>query len=108
MLFWRTTRTTEDESEQQTVDPGILLFCAEQAVAAIVFHLIDEHAATAVTEESQARTVGRLRQSPRTLSIHRDFWSAMTNTQRLQWLLDESRTTAAFCSDGAAILLEVL
>jgi hypothetical protein len=107
MLFWRTTPTTEG-NDQQTVDPGIVLFGAEQAVAAIVYHLIDEGAATAVTEESQARTVGRLRLSPRTLSIHRDFWATMTNAQRLQWLLDESRTTAAFCSDGAAILLEVL
>jgi hypothetical protein len=108
MLFWRTTRVTDDPAEPQALDPGILIFSGEQAVQAIEFHLIDENITSGVSTESHARTLVRLSRSPTSLSIRRDFWAAMTNVQRLQWLLDESHTTVAFCSDGMAILLEVL
>ncbi|MDB5290996.1 MAG: hypothetical protein JWL69_2237 [Phycisphaerales bacterium] len=108
MLFWRTSRAADDAHEPRADHPGILIFGAEQAVQAIEFHLIDENITSGVSPESQARTITRLGRSPNSLSIRRDFWAAMTNTQRLQWLLDESHTTVAFCSDGIAILLEVL
>lgn len=81
----------------------ILNFDDRRIVAGMVFHLIEEHHAERVSEASIRNTRERLRKKDLHLSIAREHWEAMSNRERLEWLLARSRTQAVY-SGGTAIL----
>ena len=71
---------------------AVFQFRPGSVVQGIVYHLLDEKLAAKVSDDSVNRTVQRLSSRNVCPSIERNKWSTMTNRQRLDWLLAESRT----------------
>ena len=81
-------------------------FDPDAVVRAIVFHVLDEKLAPEVTAESVRRTVSRLRRTNLRPAIRRSAWRAMSNPERLEWLLSESLTVPLLRPDDDAVSLE--
>ena len=81
-----------------------LQFEPELAVRAIVYHLVDEGVATEVAGESIRAALTRLRREACRPSVEPWTWSEMTNPQRLEWLLEKTRTVSRLISDEMAVL----
>src|SRR5688572_12472054 len=79
-------------------------FEPELAVRAIVFHLVDEGLAVEVADHSAVAAVTRLRRESCRPSIAHEAWSDMTNPQRLEWLMEQTRTASRLVSHDVAIL----
>ena len=88
------------------VTEAVLSFEPKTAGRAIVFHLLDEGLAREVTAESVKRMVSRLRRRGLRPAIRRGTWEAMTNHERLGWLLSETRTVPLMQSEGDVVTLE--
>ena len=87
-------RQPQGTQQQAAVPAGNAQFSfnPDSAVRAIVFHLLDEKLAKEVGSDSVKRTVERLTARSFASAISRREWVAMTNSQRLEWLLAESQT----------------
>ena len=83
---------------------ALIQFEPELAVKAIVFHLADEGASPAVSEESARATVARLRRGAVRPTIEQWMWSEMSNAQRLEWLMQKTHTSSRLISDEVSVL----
>jgi hypothetical protein len=82
-------------------------FDGSQIMRAVTFHLLDLKRAKRISNQSLKRTLTRLNSELRTLALPKDEWVTMTDSQRLAWLLEESRTAVQVMSDGTAMLSSV-
>ena len=85
---------------------AVINFEPEAVARAIVFHMLDEGLAREVAGESVRRTVVRLRRRGLRPAIRRSAWQVMTNHERLEWLLSETRTVPLMRPDGVVVSLE--
>lgn len=85
---------------------GIVSFEPEAAVRAIVFHMVDEGLAREVKSESIGRIITQLRRRGLRPSTPRSTWEAMSNHDRLEWLLSETRVVPLMNPDDEVITLE--
>jgi hypothetical protein len=83
----------------------MLSFAPGRLVQAIVFHLIDEGRARSVEAEpcNTSDWMAFSRMAP--AIIAKEKWIAMTNEQRLEWLLKRSRIRIRAGCDGSSIVL---
>lgn len=79
-------------------------FEPELAVRAIVFHLVDEGLAATVADESVRTSVLRLRHASCRPTVEQWVWCEMTNSQRLEWLMEKTDTAARLVSDELSVL----
>jgi hypothetical protein len=82
----------------------VFRFGPHEIVRALSFHLLDEELATQIKRKSVRRTVARLNREIGCLAIPKGDWAAMSDPQRLEWLLEESHTAVEITEDGTAIL----
>ena len=88
-------------------ETGTHVFDARRWVAAVKFHLLDERIARGVSDESVERAVRRMERSERRgkfITIPRGMWGAMSNRQRLEWLLASGGTTYHVREDKIAVV----
>jgi hypothetical protein len=91
-----------DQSEMQfaarpaTPKSAVIAFEPEHILRAICFHLLDDHHAATISALSVHHTRDRLRRQRVRLSIARRQWEAMSNRERLEWLLGQSRTVTLY------------
>ncbi len=71
---------------------GVIRFAPENVVRGIVFHMLEEGLARDVEAASLERTLVRMRRRDLRPAIRHTAWLAMSNHDRLEWLLAESRT----------------
>jgi hypothetical protein len=71
---------------------GILRLSAETVVRGIIFHMLEEGLAREVAADSVEKTLRRMRRRDLRPTVRHTAWLAMTNHDRLEWLLAESRT----------------
>ena len=83
---------------------GILRFAPETVVRGIVFHMLEEGLARGVESASVERTVARMRRRGMRPTIRHTAWLAMSNHDRLEWLLAESRTVPLIHPDDLVSL----
>ena len=81
-------------------------FEPDAVARAIVFHMLDEGLAREVTAESVRRTVSRLRRRGLRPAIRRSAWQAMSNHERLEWLLSETLTVPLMRPESDVVSLE--
>ena len=82
------------------------VFSSERIVDAIGFHLVDEGIAARVCPRSAARVLKRMGRAALSAQIPVAAWRAMTNRQRLQWLLVNSCSDYRVgAEDGTAVLM---
>jgi hypothetical protein len=108
------TSMARQQAAQRPVETGraenggkssaLILFEPELAVKAIVFHLADEGVSPAVAEESVRATVNRLRRGGVRPTIEQWMWSEMSNSQRLEWLMQKTHTLSRLISDEVSVL----
>src|SRR5436305_2785339 len=77
---------------EANADGAVLCFDPETVGRAIVFHMLDEGLAREVAPDSVRRMVKRLGRRGLSPSLLRSAWEAMTNHERLEWLLSASLT----------------
>ena len=87
-------------------DDATLCFEPEKVAQAIIFHVLDEGLAREVTRESVRRMVSRLGRRGLRPSIPRGAWEAMTNHERLEWLLSASLTVPLMNPEEDVVCLE--
>ena len=104
MLQQQTFDASSPKVNIARVVDATLRFDAARLVDAIVFHMVDEEIATAVVPDTVKRTLDRLRAKSFETSIARHQWAKMTNSHRLQWLLDESETAFLVGDDETVAL----
>src|SRR4051794_38315257 len=100
------TATRESMSSSTTsgsTGGGVLCFDCKTLIAGIMFHLVDEGIALSIDTASGQRTMERLREAQVQPCVARSVWASMSNEDRLQWLLMESKTCAVL-SGGVATL----
>ena len=81
-----------------------LCFEPERVLCGIVFHVIDEGLARDVSVESLKLALDRLRRRRIRPAIRRSAWVAMSNHDRLEWLLAASRTIPLVREDDVVVL----
>ena len=86
---------------------AVFRFDSDQIIRAVTFHLLDLKRAKRIGKQSLKRTLTRLTTELRTLAVPKDEWAGMTDSQRLTWLLEESRTSVQIMSDGTAMLCSI-
>ena len=82
---------------------GIIIFEADRILQAICFHVVDEGKAAMVEPVSIRLTRVRLLRQKTRVVVTRFQWAAMSNPERLDWLLDRSKTTIV--PAGQAVVL---
>ena len=94
MLQQKSSESTGAASNPVTINAAeaLLSFSAASAVCGIVYHLKEEKLAREVAADSVQRTLDRLSAKPFAPTVARSRWTAMTNPQRLDWLLNETQT----------------
>ena len=102
-------RPTESPRSGNSGEPArnpaaLIRFDPDLAVRAIAFHLADEGISPRVDEPSARATAVRLRRSGLAISVEQWLWSEMTNPQRLEWLLQQTRTASRLISDELSVL----
>lgn len=83
---------------------AVLQFEPDRIVRAIVYHMLDEGLAREIAPDSARNAVARLRRRGVRPSIRRSAWLAMSNHDRLEWLLAESRTVPLLRDDDVVLL----
>ena len=83
---------------------GILRLSAETVVRGIIFHMLEEGLAREVVPGSVEKTLRRMRRRDLRPTIRHTTWLAMTNHDRLEWLLAESRTVPLIHEDDVVSL----
>lgn len=102
--FLRSSHTAQP-GESPDPDPHqVLCFDPDRIVRAIRFHLLDGAGTPAVSAESCAESLARISAAGQRLTIRRARWAAMTDSERLHWLLERSRTAVRLRPDGVAVL----
>ena len=84
--------------------PDVLHVSADRIVAGIVFHLLDEGLATCLEPGPLKSAIDRLRANRVRGSIQREVWLAMTNRDRLEWLLEQGSAAVRIRTTGVAVL----
>ena len=79
-------------------------FDPKSLVRGIVFHLVDEGIAAEVSGDSVRRTIERLTSRKISPSIQRGQWATMSNRQRMDWLMAESKTAMSVLVGKTAVL----
>jgi predicted Fe-S protein YdhL (DUF1289 family) len=102
--FLRSGHTTQQAESSDIDSQQILCFEPDRIVQAIRYHLLDGKAASAVCPESCAESLTRIGAWCQRLTIKRARWAAMSDSERLHWLLEHSRTGIRFRLDGVAVL----
>ena len=95
-----------DQTEQAGTTPAVFQFDPKSLVRGIVFHLVDEGIAADVSGDSVRRTIERLTSRKISLSIQRGQWATMSNRQRMDWLLSESKTAMSVIFGKTAVLTQ--
>ena len=90
---------------QPVGNQSVFQFDPASIVRGIVFHVLDEGIASEVTGDSVKRTIERLKTRKIHPSIDRTRWSSMTNRQRMDWLLAESKTATSLALGRTAVLI---
>ena len=104
------TAPTGDTPAVQSADPAgtpaapVFQFDPKSLVRGIVFHLVDEGIAADVSGDSVRRTIERLTSRKISPTIHRGQWSTMSNRQRMDWLMAESKTAMSVLVGKTAVL----
>ena len=83
---------------------AVFQFEPKSLVRGIVFHLVDEGLAAEVSGDSVRRTIERLTSRKISPSIQRGQWATMTNRQRMDWLMAESKTAMSVLVGRTAVL----
>jgi hypothetical protein len=99
----RATQTPTPETGDRST---LILFDPDLAVRAIAFHLADEGLCCRVAADSMRSTVARLRRAGINPQVEQLVWAEMTNSQRLEWLLQSTRTAARLIADDELSVLE--
>lgn len=97
-------RATNPETLPSVRPSATVRFDAKLVVNGICFHVIDEHLATSVTEESTRRATARLTRERLDLALPREHWEAMDHRERLNWLMTSSHTVMSLAAGGVAVL----
>ena len=80
-------------------------FSPREVLAAIEYHLVDERIARRVAVGSTLGLMRRLERSVgRGIEVPRSLWDAMTNRDRLRWLLTVSGTAYRVGADDVAVV----
>jgi hypothetical protein len=90
-------------TDSPSLQPSVLIFTPEQIVQAIAFHLLDENRAKRVALISLHQTRDRLKRQHVSVMIARRQWIGFSNTERLEWLLLQSKTHAVYSGDMAVL-----
>jgi len=83
---------------------AVLQFEPDRIVSAIVFHMLYEVLAREIAAVFFRNAVARLGRRAGRPSIRRSAWVAMSNHERLEWLLAESRTIPLLRDDDVVLL----
>ena len=102
-LSWHTAGSRSQPAEKSSC-AGTLVFEPPEVVRAIAFHLLDEKFARGVTEESCDAAMLALAELEQRLEIKKERWLVLTNRQRLEWLLKQSRIVVEANLDGTVSL----
>lgn len=100
----RPSASVSDEPGLRGAAARELVMSPHKVLGGIAFHLIDTRLAMAVDERARIKTLGRLRRNGFKACITRAEWCAMSDAQRLDWLLAMSDTTYVLTADRTAIL----
>jgi hypothetical protein len=92
------------QPQQAGEAPAVFQFDPKSVVRGIVFHLVDEGIAADVSGDSVRRTIERLTSRKISPSIQRGQWATMSNRQRMDWLLSESKTAMSVIFGKTAVL----
>ena len=101
------SRSSGNSAQTRTSEPStreVFRFGPQDITRGVCYHLLDEELAKNVKRKSIRRTVARLTREIGCLAIPKDDWAAMSDPQRLQWLLEESHTAVEITEDGTAVL----
>jgi hypothetical protein len=98
--------TPADQPDQAGAAPAVFQFDPKSLVRAIAFHLVDEGIAADVSGDSVRRTIERLASRKISPSIQRGQWATMSNRQRMDWLLSESKTAMSVVFGKTAVLTQ--
>ena len=83
---------------------AVIRFDCDQILRAICFHLIDDGHARCVSDQSVRQTRDRLTRQHAHFSVARRQWEAMSNRERLEYLLGQSKTATVYA--GQTVNLE--
>jgi hypothetical protein len=87
----------------ENLKSAIISFGPDQIVRAICFHLLDDHHAVKVSAISIHHTRDRLRRNRISIMIARRQWEGLSNRERLEWLLGQSKTQTVYSGDVAGL-----
>ncbi len=88
-----------------SIDPT-LQFDPQRLMIAISYHVLDEGLATELCPSCITATLRRFEANDTHISLSKSRWSAMSNPQRLEWLLVSSHTDTYSNEDGKAMFRE--
>lgn len=106
MANQRSTGTVKSPKISSAPRQTMLSFDEQRIVAGMVFHLIDDEHAERVSDASISVTRERLEKKNVRLSIAREHWEAMSNRERLEWLLARSHTQTVYAGRTAILAAE--
>lgn len=82
----------------------VLTFTPRRIVLAICFHLLEDKHVETMNAKSCQKIIDELAQRMATVAIVKSKWASMDNSQRLEWLLNQSRIQTQISDDGTAEL----
>src|SRR5258708_23755859 len=82
---------------------AVIRFDCDQILRAICFHLIDDGHARSVSDQSVRQTRDRLARQDTHFSVARRQWEAMSNRERLEYLLGQSKTSTVYAGQNVAL-----
>ena len=88
-----------DRAASQPDPEAVLHFAPETIVLGIAYHVLEEGLAREVSAPSMREALARLRRRSVRPDIRRTAWLAMTNHDRLEWLLAQSRSVPLLHED---------
>ena len=93
-------------AEPESLKPAVVSFNPDLIVRAICYHLLDDHHATKVAAISIQQTRDRLRRQRVSLMMARRQWESLSNRERLEWLLGQSKTQTLYAGDTATLAVQ--
>lgn len=93
-------------AEPESLKPAVVSFNPDQIVRAICYHLLDDHHAAKVSAISIHHTRDRLRRQRVSIMMARRQWEGLSNRERLEWLLGQSKTQTLYSGDIASLALQ--
>jgi hypothetical protein len=104
-LFDRLAGKPTDARKIAPKGSDVLSFGPSRIVAGIAFHLVESDTAKTVDPASCDAMVEELRERLQHSFISIDEWIAMSDSQRLEWLLKQSQIGVRMNTDGVAMLV---